>query len=108
MLSLSNSGTFRPERGNRTSIFVWFTMLRTTPAAYAGESWECIQQSLRGLLRLAATRLLYEPFAEAVFNVFLRKSTVRLRVFQAATHFVQHIKVVLDVLDRAVLRKPLE
>jgi len=68
----------------------------------------CIQQSLRGLVPRAATRLLDEPFAEAGFNILLGKSAIRARVFYATAHFVQHIEMILYVLDRAVLGETLE
>jgi hypothetical protein len=54
------------------------------------------------------TRLLDEPFAKPCFNFFLGESTVRSSVFQPASHFVENVEVVLNVLDRAVIGEFLE
>jgi hypothetical protein len=49
------------------------------------------------------TSLFGQPFAQAHFDLFLRKSAVRLGIFQPTPLFVEHVKVVLNVLDRRVV-----
>jgi hypothetical protein len=49
-----------------------------------------------------ATKLLCKPLAEPLLDIVLRDGSVLLGIFQAVTHFIEDIKVVLDVLKRAV------
>jgi hypothetical protein len=53
----------------------------------------------------SAPRLFGEPFAEASFCLFLRDGAIHASVFQASAYFVQDVEVVLNVLDRAVIRE---
>ena len=49
-----------------------------------------------------ATKLLCKPLAEPLLDIVLRDGSVLLGIFQAVTHFIEDIKVALDVLKRAV------
>lgn len=50
------------------------------------------------------TRLFAEPLTKPLLDFILRKR-IAVRIFKAATHLVQHIEVVLDLFQRAILRK---
>jgi hypothetical protein len=54
------------------------------------------------------TRLLGEPFSEPLFRRCLRKRATRTGCFQPALYLLQHIKVILDVFQRTVVRQLLE
>jgi hypothetical protein len=52
-----------------------------------------------------ATRLLCEPLAQPILYVVLQECSLLLGVFQVAAHSIEDIEVVLDVIERAVLRE---
>jgi hypothetical protein len=52
----------------------------------------------------SSTRLFGEPFAEATLDFLLRESTVDAGILQPATHLVENVEMVLNVLHRDVIR----
>ena len=51
----------------------------------------------------AETRLPGEPFAKTLFRFFLRKRAAASGFVQPTPHLFQHVKVILDVLQRTVV-----
>ena len=49
------------------------------------------------------TRLLDEPFAEGGFHFVLRQGAIGARIFEATAHLIEHVEMILDVLNRAVI-----
>jgi len=60
------------------------------------------------LVRHDGTKLLGEPFVEAGFYFFLRDWPIYTGVFKSTPNLVKDVKVVLDVLDRGVVRQTIQ
>ena len=65
----------------------------------------CRRRWLRGPREPAATKLLGEPSAQPLFNIFLGQRPLLPRIIQPTLHFVQDVEMVLDVLQRTIPRK---
>lgn len=60
------------------------------------------------LTHLCRPRLLGEPFAETRLYLFPRSSGTDAGIFQPAADFIEHVEMVLDFLNRAVVRELVE
>ena len=54
------------------------------------------------------SRLSFEPLGQALLNLVLGNDAARLNVLTAALYALKDIEVVLDVLERGLLRKAVE
>src|SRR5947208_2192900 len=54
------------------------------------------------------TRLLGEPFVQAEFDFFLRDAAILAHISKSTPNLLQYIEMVLNVLNRTVLRQPFQ
>jgi len=103
MFSSPNSGTTRPENGNREKLLAVLRIVFITAAAYEAESVAMYSAIPQGLPLLAATTLLGNPFAKPPLYFFVTYRPLRISYLETLANLFNDIQVILNVLYRAIV-----